>query len=295
MLPLDISADDIDAAFAPYVIQRYAPGDPEWTSVVDRLARKEQKRFERLLRGDVPRRDRARVEAQYDAIWKRGLDEELQGRPSWFEWSRGSYLAHSAARKRIHLLMLLRVFDAIAPKTALEVGCGNGLNLLLLSAHYPRIAFSGLELTDAGIRAARALLHGGGGVPARAAQFFVGGIADPQAPTRVDLQRGTAAQLPYRNGAFEVVYTVLALEQMESIREAALREVRRVASRYVVMIEPFQELNADGLRRQFIASSHYFDARIDALHESGLRPVFTLTDIPNKVLFHVGLVVADVR
>ena len=36
------------------------------------------------------------------------------------------------------------------------------------------------------------------------------------------------------------------------------------------------------------------DARIDALSRFGLRPVITLTDLPQKVQFHVGLVVAEV-
>jgi SAM-dependent methyltransferase len=292
-LPIHISADDIEAAFAPYVLQQFAPDSPDWTETIERLARKEQKRFERFLRNELPARDRARVETQYDAIWKRDLDDELIGRPAWFEWSRGSYLAHSAGRKHIHLLMLVRVLDAIAPHTVLEVGCGNGLNMLLLSAHFPQIAFTGLELTEAGVTAARLLLHRVDGVPANAARFFRHDIRDHAAPGRVRLQRGTAAQLPYRDGAFDVVYTVLALEQMESIRDAVLSEVRRVARRYVVMIEPFQELNADGLRRHFIASNHYFDARIDALHRFGLHPSFTYADIPNKVLFHVGLVVAE--
>ena len=288
----DISADDIDAAFAPYVVRRYAADDPEWTAILDRLARKEQKRFERYVRNELPVRDRARVEEQYASIWTRTLDDELAGRPMHFEWSRGSFLAHSAVRKRIHLLLLLRVLDAIAPRSVLEVGCGNGLNLLLLSSHFPQIAFTGLELTEAGTRAAQSLLHRGE-IPVTASRFFVGEIKDGSAPARVRLQRGTAAQLPYGDGAFDVVYTVLALEQMESIRHEVLNELRRVSRRYVVMIEPFQELNADGLRRQFIASNQYFDARIDALHRSGLHPVFSCTDIPNKVLFHVGLVVAE--
>jgi hypothetical protein len=74
-----------------------------------------------------------------------------------------------------------------------------------------------------------------------------------------------------------------------------LKELRRVASRYVVMIEPFQELNATGIRRHYIESNHYFDARIESLSTYGLTPVLTLDDMPNKVLFHVGLVVAEVN
>ena len=292
-LPVRISPEEIDRAFAPYVIQRYAPDDAEWQAIVARQERKQQRRFDRFRRNELPGRDRTVVEQEYEGIWSRSLEEQLAGNPTSFEWSRGVYMAHSSARKRVHQLILLRVLEVIAPRTALEVGCGNGLNLLLLSTHFPQICFTGLELTDAGVHAAHALLRRDEMHPAAAA-FFVGSIRDPQAPHRVRLQRGTAAHLPYRDGAFDVIYTVLALEQMESIRETVLTELRRVAARYVVMIEPFQELNADGLRRHYIASNQYFDARIDALSCFGLRPVFVLSDLPNKVSFHVGLVVAEV-
>lgn len=292
-LDVKISADDIERAFAPYVLQRFGVDDPEWRAIVARLERKEQRRFDRFRRNELPPRDRERVEQQYGVIWKRSLDEQLAGRPTAFEWSRGTYLARSIARKRVHQLVLLKTLEAIAPRTVLEVGCGNGLNLLLLSSHFPEICFAGLELTEAGARAARGLLWDVE-LPDAAAEFFVGSIRDRSAPRKVHLVRGTGAHLPYRDGAVEVIYTVLALEQMESIRDAVLEELRRVASRYVVMIEPFQELNAQGMRRHYIASNQYFDARIDALSRFGLRPVITFTDLPQKVLFHAGLVVAEV-
>ncbi len=292
-LDLTISADEIERAFAPYVLQRYAPDDPEWQAIVGRLERKEERRFEQFRRNELPARDRSRVEQQYEVIWSRTLDEQLAGKPAPFEWSRGACMARSIARKRVHQLVLLKALEAITPRTVLEVGCGNALNLLLVSTHFPQTRFTGLELTGAGARAARALLRRPELHPA-AAKFFVGSIRDPEAPHRVAVHRGTGAQLPYRNGAFDVIYTVLALEQMESIRDTVLAELRRVAARYVVMIEPFHELNSETIRRHYIVSNQYFDARIDALTRFGLRPVFTLSDIPNKVLFHVGLVVAEV-
>jgi len=291
-LEVKISADDIERAFAPYVLQRFGADDPEWRAIVARLERKEQRRYDRFRRNELPPRNRERIEEQYSVIWSRGLDEHLAGRATAFEWSGGVCLARSIARKRVHQLVLVKTLEAIAPSTVLEVGCGNGFNLLLLSSHFPAVHFGGLELTAAGIRAARELLWGQE-LASAAEEFFVGSIRDRFAARRVRLARGTGAQLPYRNGAFDVVYTVLALEQMESIRDTVLKELRRVASRYVVMIEPFQELNADGLRRHYIASNQYFDARIDALSRFGLRPVATFTDLPQKVQFHVGLVVAE--
>ena len=291
-LSVTISADDIAGAFAPYVLNEYARDDPEWEAIIERLERKEARRFDRRERNERSARDRSRVEQQYASIWSRSVDDHLAGRPAAFEWSRGAYMARSIGRKRVHQLLLIKVLEAIRPRTVLEVGCGNGLNLLQLACHFPEMALAGLELTSAGIDAARDLLRGRE-LHAGAVSFFPGSVRDAQAGSRVRLQRGDAAHLPYRSGAFDVIYTVLALEQMESIRHHVLTELRRVASRYVVMIEPFYELNAEGLRRHYIESNDYFDARINSLPDFGLRPVFTLSDIPNKVLFHVGLVVAE--
>jgi ubiquinone/menaquinone biosynthesis C-methylase UbiE len=292
-LDLKISADDIERAFAPYVLQRFGADDSEWRAIVARLERKEERRYARFRRNELPRRNRERVEEQYGGIWSRGVDEHLAGRPTAFEWSGGTCLARSIARKRVHQLVVLKTLEAIAPRTVLEVGCGNGLNLLQLACHFPSITFAGLELTAAGVDAARQLLRSRHIHPA-VASFLPGSVRDAEARGRVHLHRGDASQLPYRSGGFEVICTLLALEQMESIREAVLTELRRVASRYVVMIEPFHELNAEGLRRHYIESNQYFDARIASLPRFGLRPVFTLHDMPNKVLFHVGLVVAEV-
>jgi SAM-dependent methyltransferase len=289
-----VSPEDIESVIAPYIVERFDTDDPRWRATIERLARKERTRLERFTAGQAPVRDRALVERQYAEIWSRSVEDELTASPvTQFEWSRGAFLAHSIVRKRVHQLLLARTFDAIAPRSSLEVGCGNGLNLLMLSGYSPGVSFAGLELTDTGVRAAKDLMARPE-PPAPMEDFAVAHIHDPYAYRRVRLHRGSAAQLPYRDNAFDIVFTVLALEQMESIRVAALIELRRVAARYVVMIEPFREWNADGLRRDYIAGKQYFNASVDELETYGLHPVFIMSDIPNKVSFHVGLVIAAV-
>src|SRR3546814_1611451 len=58
--------------------------------------------------------------------------------------------------KRVHLLLLARVLQALRPETVLEVGAGNGLNVLVLAALFPDIRFTSVELTEAGVAKARA-------------------------------------------------------------------------------------------------------------------------------------------
>lgn len=293
-LDVTIAPEDIEAVIDPYVVARYAHDDPEWRGIVDRMDRKVLKRMERLGESTPPVRGREMVEDKYAAIWRRSVEEELtSSRPAPFEWSRGGFVAHSIVRKRVHQLLLVRVFEALQPKSALEVGCGNGLNLLLLSGHFPAATFSGVELTRAGAQAARELTRGQT-LPAAVREFAVASLRDPSAHRRVSIVQGSAEHLPYRSGSVDLVFTVLALEQMRSIQHTALSELRRVSAGYVVMIEPFHDWNADGPRRRYIATSDYFDARVDELRAFGFEPVFVMSDVPNKVSFHVGLVVARV-
>jgi SAM-dependent methyltransferase len=175
----------------------------------------------------------------------------------------------------------------------LEVGSGYGLNLLLLSMQFPGIQFTGLELTGAGIDATRALASDPS-TPDHLRSFAIGPLIDPEAPRRIALHTGSADALPFGDASMDVAVTVLALEQMERIRDRALRELARIARRYVVMIEPFADWNADGHRLAYIRRHDYFSAAVDDLPSHGLRPVVASADIPNKLSFRAGLVIAEV-
>ena len=77
----------------------------------------------------------------------------------------------------MHQLVLARVLAWLAPSSALEVGSGYGLNLLLLSMQFPGVAFSGIELTEAGIAAAAAYAADVR-TPATLSSFAVGPLLD---------------------------------------------------------------------------------------------------------------------
>jgi hypothetical protein len=60
------------------------------------------------------------------------------------------------------------------------------------------------------------------------------------------------------------------------------------------MIEPFADWNREPHRRGYIAHHDYFAASVDELHGSGLHPIVATSDMPNKLQFRAGLVVASV-
>jgi ubiquinone/menaquinone biosynthesis C-methylase UbiE len=125
--------------------------------------------------------------------------------------------------------------------------------------------------------------------------FAVNPVRDVTAPTRLELQQGSAEALPLADKSADLVMTVLALEQMERIRPAALREIARVARHHVVMIEPFREWNAEDLWRGYIQRHDYWSGAIDDLPAFHLIPRAASVDMPQKLTFRTGIVVADVK
>jgi SAM-dependent methyltransferase len=294
----NVTEADIAAVFEPYVVEHFAEDDPRWLDAVRKVEAKylaPPKKDRRWTTADGQRAPEL-VQRGYEETWGRvSLREQLEeSKVTPFEWRGAGSLARAIGRKRVHHLLLTRALDWLAPQSVAEVGFGYGLNLLLLSMMHPGIRFSGVELTAAGVAQARAL----GDDPDTAASlaaFAAGPLVDPAAATRLDLRQGSADALPLADKSVDVAITVLALEQMERIRERALMELARVARKAVIMLEPFADWNADGHRLAYIRRHDYFAARVDDLPRLGLTPLVATGDLPNKLSFRAGLVVAAVE
>jgi hypothetical protein len=98
--------------------------------------------------------------------------------------------------------------------------------------------------------------------------------------------------MPFEDGSFDLVMTVLAVEQMESIRSAALREIARVTRGHVLMLEPFRDANARGLKRLYVRSRGYFQGSIEELRGFGLTPVWATDDYPQEAFLGTAFVLA---
>ena len=109
---------------------------------------------------------------------------------------------------------------------------------------------------------------------------------------RVELMVGDARTLPFPDRAFDLVYTRLALEQMEQIREAALREIARLAARAVVLIEPWRDFNQRDPGRAYVRRMGYFAGHVADLRRLGFEVKLSTADIPQKVQFISGPVAA---
>jgi hypothetical protein len=294
---------EIEQVFSPYVSTRFSRTSPDYEEQLALQSAKLTKRRNKALLVPDPQswqdgtgaRTADRVQAGYERAWATvSLREQLgSAKSTWFEWDDEIMLARTIGRKHLHQLLLVRAIERIAPGSIAEVGFGNGFNLLLLAMQFPSLSISGVELTQAGVDAA----YASGSDPRTSdllSPFVVNEVRQPPLLPASLLRQGRADALPLDSKSVDVAFTTLALEQMNEIRTDALRELARVARRFVIMIEPFRDWNTDGVRRRYVEHHGYFDAWVADLESVGLNPLVATADMPNKISFHVGLVIAAV-
>jgi len=300
---LAVDTDAVRETIRPFVSKAYELDDPAWRNVCLKHHRRVRKDYmRRLLRSLVPGfsvRDQAQINAVYSERWERDQFKPFAIPPSPskgtpYEWQgRGLLLANAGAR-RARVLYLMRLVEALRPRSVLEVGFGEGVNLALLAARFPDVEFAGIEFTQGGVAAARSLQNLAS-LPPELIEFSPERPLSADRHRSIDFRLGTAAKLPWSESGFDMIFTSLALEQMEQIREQALREIARVARRHVVMIEPFREFNASGLRRRYIVAHDYFRGSIADLKSFALSPIAVLDHMPAKVTLKPVVVVCEKR
>lgn len=146
-------------------------------------------------------------------------------------------------------------------------------------------------MTQAGVDKARETAE----LPALAKEvkdYAPWGDVDAKAYKRIVFIQGSATEMPFKDGEFDLVFSHAALEQMENVRDAALRECSRVAKSPVVMIEPFGNFNDDDMRPLAIRAKNYLTLRVEELPALGMEPVFSWADWPRKIAAGYGIVVA---
>lgn len=193
-----------------------------------------------------------------------------------------------------HSDMLERAFAPPDLSSVLEVGSGRGKNMALLALRRPNLTLTGLELTKHGVQQGRVLVQ-------RLPQQFLKlagcetiSKEQREALGRVRFHQGSALDMPFEDKSFDCSYTCLVLEQMPQHYREALREMRRVTRKYCVFIEAFTEAN-HSLGAAYLRSVDYFRYSYQSFAECGLEPVYFTDDMPQKLTFKTGLLIAKVR
>jgi SAM-dependent methyltransferase len=276
-------------AFAPFVLPQTEENDHTWQEG----ARKQRKRIfknvrRKLLGGNTKVAERTSdvIRDTYDPKWATGYAKydpaaRHENYAPWL-WGDRRFMASTNGSARFRHLLIAAVIEKLQPRSVLEVGCGNGINLLLLANRFPEVRLTGVDLTASGPRLFSELktLER---LPGNLAAYAPLPARDPQGFKRVQIHQGSAAQLSFADGSFDLVMSVLALEQMERIRALALGEMARVAARWTLMIEPFRDVNRYLWPRLNIIRQDYFQGRIGELPRVGLEPILATDDFPQEL------------
>lgn len=299
-----LSSQDIERILKGWIIERHDIESDAWKAIAQREKNKMLGKLTKFrLRGLLPwlprlsaYRDKSFIVQQYSKTWTEqpwpSLDEPLTAKlrtPT--TWRKEGMVIRRGGLKRLSLEFLARFIEQTKPRKVLEVGSGSGRNLFVLSTRFPDVSFTGIELTQAGVEKAKetATLPA---LPKEARDYAPWGDVDEKAYRRIVFVQGSATDMPFKDSEFDLVFSHAALEQMENVREAALRECRRVAKSPIVMIEPFGDFNDDDMRPLAIRAKNYLTLRIEELPALGIEPVFSWADWPRKIAAGYGLVVA---
>ena len=297
--PLGLVPADLRAAMEPFVVRVAPPGDAAWRAEVARKTATTGRRLRRrrvLGWLGVGRRDQDVIGAEYGDSWTRkglapyAMDRRPARCAAW-AYAGETMFATAAAGARARLLLLMRAVAWLRPRRVLEVGAGNGVNLLVLACRFPDVRFAGVELTAGGVAVARAA-QAEATLPAVLQRFSPEPLLDSGAHRRVEIRQGTAAALPFAEGAVDLAYSCLALEQMEQVRAAALAEMARVTSAHVLLLEPFVDCNDTGLRRAYRLARDHFGGAVGDLRAHGLEPLVVTDEVPGEIWLQPCLVVA---
>jgi SAM-dependent methyltransferase len=292
-LPLMIDHEAIEEAYLPFLVDGEA-GDRAWRSDYARRRRRALTRMIQRVFGlgriggkPMGRDERKSGTGRYDVA-------AGPQRPSAWCWNDRKLALDGIAAARLRAPLLAAVIDRLAPKKVLEVGCGNGINLFSLAGHFPEVAFAGIDTQPNGIDVARKL-QAGDEMPPQLADYIPLDVADAKAFKRIQFLSGSAPAMPFADVEFDLVVTVLTVEQLERVRDRVLGEIARVASGYVLMLEPFRDANRRGLRRWYALSRNYFRGSIADLARFNLEPVWATDDFPQEAFLGSPLVLARKR
>ena len=166
-----------------------------------------------------------------------------------------------------------REINELHPEKVLELGSGNGFNILALAALNPDVKiWCGVELTHEGVEASQKLftnppyreLKYVTGIPKEKLEILLG------SKTRIiQFIQGDILSLPYRDREFEFVFSCFVIEQIPRDYSKAFREAYRVSKIRGLFIEAFAEAQKNIFEIMHLWNMDYFRSSIHEVEEAG--------------------------
>ena len=198
------------------------------------------------------------------------------------------FLSSNALTTRIQQYLIIEKIKELKPSNVLEVGCGQGFQLLILSRLFPEISFVGIDQSSVGIDFAKS---------------FKGEILDEvltkplkykfneNLNNKLDYYVQDAKKIEIEDNSVDLVFTNLALEQMDNIKFEVISEIKRVSRNYIVMIEPFKDLNNKGIKYLHHSAKKYFNLPYSDLEDKNYKILEYQKNFPNLISLGYGMLV----
>ncbi len=257
--------------------------------------------FRLFLKGFGFHRTAAFITDEYGRAWDNSLarlDGETSSAPILRELNGDLVLWRRIDGVKFRIRCLSRVITDLCLTggitSVLELGSGNGMNILALAVLHPEIkVWRGIDLTPQGTQAAAALLAN----PPLAYLKFVTGldekiVAERLAHRDIQFQLGDMLALPYADGFFHVALTSSSIEQLPRDYPRAFREIRRVTAKYAVFLEAFREVQ-NTFNRMHLRNVDYFRSSFLELPNAGFH-ILKFEPYPiSSPYFRLGLLVCS--
>ena len=182
--------------------------------------------------------------------------------------------------------------EMLAPSSVCEVGAGTGRNLFYSANRFRDVRFTGYEVSAGAVDTAKRLQETAMHATAFGKLYRLSEDG-MEAVRQIEFNEGSAYELPCEDDAFDVVFTVSALEQMADRYPEALLELRRISRKYVVLCEPLFDVN-DAFGNMFLWARNYFRIRVQELERYGLRVRQLIRCLPIKPTFAKAIVIAEI-
>lgn len=241
-------------------------------------------------------RNKRYIQKSYAGVWREspGATRTTAPKRTIRDYQGELYEVPKAAMRKVHLAEMSAALGRVSGvESVLELGCGNGINLLAFAVLHPGLKiWRGVELTREGVAAAERMRSR---PPLEDLRYLTGLLPEviSERLSRADIrfQQGSILDLPFPDRSFDVVFSRLVLEQLPRDHPKAFREARRVSKKSGLFFEEFREAQKNIFQRMQLKNLDYFRASYRELEQAGWQIESFQRSAINKVQFSFGLAV----
>lgn len=268
----------IQKLIEPYILKEFKIKDKEWEEIFKKETGFKRLSFKafviRLFKFGRNARDQNIIKNTYDDHYQRweSVDswlKDLEEMAIAIVWGSKQFLCSPQALRISHLEFIKKTISDIKPETVFEVGAGNFNLISSLSKFNSKITYYGLEKSLNGINLAKKNKY----------------------QKNIKIIHGDAKKIDLPDNSIDFTYTRLALEQMEEIRDEVMSEICRITKQFILLIEPWKNVNKLSYEKAYIRRMGYFNQDFFKLaRKFNLNVVYATSDFPQKVPFKVAVV-----